>query len=63
MPRAGRGAARPAGAAGGADRVVFGSNAPTAHPDLAVESIARLGLPQDQFDLIMGGNLARIYGL
>ena len=47
----------------GPERVVFGSNAPTAHPDLAVESIARLGLPSDQFDLIMGGNLARIYRL
>ncbi len=47
----------------GPERVVFGSNAPTAHPDLAVESIARLGLPDDQFDLIMGGNLARIYRL
>ena len=45
----------------GPERVVFGSNAPTAHPDLAVESIARLNLPDDQFDLIMGGNLARIY--
>ena len=47
----------------GPERVVFGSNAPTAHPDLAVESIARLGLPDDQFDLIMGKNLARIYKL
>lgn len=47
----------------GAERVLFGTNAPSAHPDLAAESIARLGLPDDQFDLIMGGNLARIYRL
>ncbi len=47
----------------GPERVVFGTNAPSAHPDLAVESIARLGLPEDQFDLVMGGNLARIYRL
>ena len=47
----------------GPERVVFGTNAPSAHPDLAVESIVRLGLPEDQFDLVMGGNLARIYRL
>ena len=47
----------------GPERVVFGSNAPTAHPDLAVESIARLNLPDDHFELVMGGNLARIYRL
>ncbi len=57
------GAVRDAVDAVGAERVLFGSNAPSAHPDLAVESIARLGLPQDQFDLIMGGNLANIYRL
>ena len=57
------GAVRDAIDAVGAERVLFGSNAPSAHPDLAVESIARLGLPDDQFDLVMGDNLARIYRL
>ncbi len=57
------GAVSDAVASVGASRVVFGSNAPTAHPDLAVESIRRLGLPGDQFDKIMGGNLKDIYGL
>ena len=57
------GAIRDAVNAVGPERVVFGSNAPSAHPDLAVESIARLGLPDEHFDLIMGDNLARIYRL
>ena len=47
----------------GAKRVVFGSNAPQAYPDLAVESIRRLGLPDADQAAIFGDNLAEIYGL
>ena len=47
----------------GAERVVFGSNAPTAYPDLAVESIRRAGLPDGALELVLGDNLARIYKL
>jgi uncharacterized protein len=47
----------------GAQRVVFGSNAPRAYPDLAVESIRRLGLPDADQAAIFGDNLADIYGL
>ena len=50
-------------AAIGSDRVVFGSNAPTAYPDLAAESIRRLKLPDADLEKIMGLNLARIYQL
>ena len=47
----------------GAERVVFGSNAPTAYPDLAVESIRRAGLEDRALELVLGDNLARIYKL
>lgn len=47
----------------GANRVVFGSNAPRAYPDLAVESIKRLRLPAADEAAILGENLATIYGL
>ena len=47
----------------GAKRVVFGSNAPRAYPDLAVESIRRLNLPDADEAAIFGGNLADVYGL
>jgi len=45
----------------GPERVVFGSNAPSAYPDLAVESIRRLKLGSEIEGLIFGENLARIY--
>lgn len=47
----------------GPHRIVFGSNGPSCFPDLAVESILRLNLGQEAEDLILGGNLARIYGI
>ncbi len=47
----------------GANRVVFGSNAPRAYPDLAVESIRRLNLPDADEAAIFGENLATIYEL
>jgi len=47
----------------GARKVVFGSNAPSAFPDLAVEGVKRLRLrPRDE-ERILGENLAAIYGL
>ena len=50
-------------AAAGADRVVFGSNGPDGFIDLGVEAICRLNLGQEAEDLVLGGNLARIYGI
>jgi predicted TIM-barrel fold metal-dependent hydrolase len=47
----------------GPTRVVFGSNAPSAYPDLGVENIRRLKLGQEAEDLILGENLKRIYGV
>ena len=47
----------------GAKRIVFGSNAPRAYPDLAVESIRRLNLPDADEAAIFGENLATIYEL
>jgi predicted TIM-barrel fold metal-dependent hydrolase len=47
----------------GAKRVVFGSNAPRAYPDLAVESIRRLQLPDADEAAIFCENLATIYEL
>jgi len=47
----------------GADRVVFGSNGPGVFVDLAVEAHRRLQLGREAEDLVMGGNLARIYGI
>lgn len=45
----------------GAERVVFGSNAPSAFPDLAVASIKRARLGDRAEALILGENLGRIY--
>jgi len=47
----------------GPERVVFGSNGPSIWPDLALESVHRLGLGAEAESLIFGENLARIYGL
>lgn len=47
----------------GPERVVFGSNGPSIWPDLALESIHRLGLGDEAERLIFGENLARIYGI
>ncbi|HLG50954.1 MAG TPA: amidohydrolase family protein [Chloroflexota bacterium] len=47
----------------GPERIVFGSNAPSAYPDLGVENIRRLKLGQEAEDLILGENLRRIYRL
>lgn len=47
----------------GAERVVFGSNAPMVLPRLQLEVIRALRLPAADEALIMGGNAARLYGL
>lgn len=47
----------------GSRKVVFGSNAPSAFPDLAVESVKRLRLPRRDEQRVLGENLAAIYGI
>ncbi len=47
----------------GPENIVFGSNAPSAYPDLAMESIRRARLGDRTEELIFGENLARIYKL
>jgi predicted TIM-barrel fold metal-dependent hydrolase len=47
----------------GPERVVYGSNWPVVHSDLAVEAIKRARFGQEAEDLILGGNLARILGI
>lgn len=47
----------------GPERVVFGSNGPSIWPDLAMESVHRLGLGAEAEALIFGENLGRIYGV
>jgi hypothetical protein len=44
----------------GPERVVYGSNWPVVHSDLAVEAIRRAKFGQEAEALILGGNLARI---
>lgn len=47
----------------GASRVVFGSDWPTASPAAEVRAVRALGLSEEDTDLVLGGNLARILGL
>ena len=47
----------------GPEKIVFGSNAPSAYPDLAMQSIRRARLGDRTEELIFGENLARIYKL
>ncbi|MBI4641718.1 MAG: amidohydrolase [Candidatus Tectomicrobia bacterium] len=47
----------------GADRVVFGSNAPSCFPVYAVQSLKRMKFTSEQEELIFGKNLARLYGI
>jgi predicted TIM-barrel fold metal-dependent hydrolase len=47
----------------GAEKVVFGSNAPFALADLGVEGIRRLKLGKADEELVFGGNFRRIYRL
>ena len=45
----------------GPDRVVYGSNAITAYPDLAVAGLKRLKMDPTWESMLLGENLARIY--
>jgi predicted TIM-barrel fold metal-dependent hydrolase len=47
----------------GADKVVFGSNAPFALADLGVEGVRRLKLAKADEELVFSGNFRRIYRL
>lgn len=47
----------------GADRIVFGSNAPSGIAVHGVQGIRRVGFTADEEAAILGANLARIYGL
>jgi uncharacterized protein len=48
----------------GPDRVVFGSAAPFAMPDVELERVRRWGgLDEKQLELVLGGNIARLTGL
>lgn len=47
----------------GPERVIFGSNLLAAYADLAVEAIRRERLDQSVEALLLGDNLARLYGL
>jgi uncharacterized protein len=47
----------------GAEKVVFGSNAPFALADLGVEGIRRLNLGKEDERLVFSGNFERIYRL
>ncbi|MEO0249034.1 MAG: amidohydrolase family protein [candidate division WOR-3 bacterium] len=47
----------------GAEKVVFGSNAPFALPDLGVEGIRRLKLSKEEEALVLAENFRKIYGI
>jgi len=47
----------------GAERVIFGSNAPNVYPDLAAESLRRAKLGAETEALVLGGNLSRLLGI
>lgn len=46
----------------GADKIVFGSDWPTASPAAELNAIRALGLTDEDTELILGGNAARILG-
>ena len=46
----------------GAGKVLFGSDGPWLHPALELAKVKLLGLPADQEQLVLGGNLLRILG-
>ena len=47
----------------GADRVLFASDWPTASPRAEIAAIRALGLPEQETELVLGGNAARILRL
>jgi predicted TIM-barrel fold metal-dependent hydrolase len=44
----------------GPHKLLFGSDGPWAHPGLELQKIKLLGLPQDQEELVLGGNVIRL---
>lgn len=44
----------------GARKVLFGSDGPWLHPGLELHKVRLLGLPADQEDLVLGGNILRL---
>lgn len=46
----------------GPDRVLFGSDAPYAHPKAVLDGVLQLGLHDDELEAILGGNAERILG-
>lgn len=47
----------------GADRICFASDWPMADPAAEIEAIRALGLPDDEIEAILGGNLSRLLGI
>ena len=47
----------------GAERVIYGSDAPSIHPLPEIERVKLAGLSQQELSLVMGGNLSRILKL
>jgi len=47
----------------GAERVIFSSDWPMAHPDREIEYVRELGLDDAETEAILGGNMARLVGL
>jgi len=47
----------------GPERVIFGSNLPSCHPDLAMEALRRGNFGAEVEALIFGNNLARLLGM
>ncbi len=47
----------------GVERVVFGSDGPFADPGAEVEKLRSVGLAEDELELILGGNAARLLGV
>jgi predicted TIM-barrel fold metal-dependent hydrolase len=47
----------------GPERVIYGSNAPALYSDLAVQAIRRVKLGREAEELVLGGNLARLFGM
>jgi hypothetical protein len=46
----------------GADRIVFASDWPMADPGAEIAAVRALGLPAEDTEAILGGNLARLLG-
>ncbi len=47
----------------GADRVIFGSEAPVHIPKIGLDVVKRAGLSEDEEALVLGDNIAKLYGM